>query len=825
MKKSKTLKRERVNRALTSIFEYPLTIVEAPMGYGKTTAVREFLAASDVPVLWTSFYSDGDTTDAFWDRIAAEAGALNETAGKRLKSLGNPSDISHLRALVSLMNDLDYKPNFTLVVDDAHYAKDILRTGLFGQFIARLPDDFHIVLLTRDISFLNIAELSSKGLCNVLPQQTLRFTPEEIRAYSALMGFRSDEDNLRKVSEYTGGWISLAYLLLLGLEQGIPVGQSSAINELVETVLYNAYDEPIQKFLLRLCVMDVFTEKQAQYVTEEKHAGEILKKLRQENAFVFHDETRDVYRIHLVLLDFLRVKAQTDIAEVSSLYRRLGEWFLEQKAFKPAYAYLCRAGETEFVLSLLNEEDAITKDSSEFEGAPEMFAAAPRELLFRYPFAYLQYIAALLLLSGDPAAARDAVSRLDELERHYNTLTGLHPNHRDRVLAEISTIRVFAVFNNAEKMISCTHNALRLLEGSASFLIRRDSEFTFGSPHFLYTYYREPGRLKETAELMTAEFPAFSQLANGCGAGCEYVTPAEYALETGDWQAAELNAFKATYKAQTMKQTSIVLCAGFTLVRLYIYQGKIGEALEHLRQLRANLSQEDSPVYNSTLDLIEGYAYACMTRQDSIPEWLRTKSTVSDSFLYQSMTFHCVVYGKVALLAKDYLRLEVLTETFPRHFAVFQNQLGFLHNQILSAASKYRLYGMEKGCAALREALGMGRADHLILPFAEYAPYITDMLRHITQSGSRDGYIMELLEACEHYLESLRRAPENAVTLTVRELEVLSLTAEGLRRNEIAAQLVVSPGTVKMHLEKIYRKLGADGKTAAIKKAQKLKIL
>lgn len=43
MKKSKTLKRDSVNRALMGIFEYQLTIVEAPMGYGKITAVREFL--------------------------------------------------------------------------------------------------------------------------------------------------------------------------------------------------------------------------------------------------------------------------------------------------------------------------------------------------------------------------------------------------------------------------------------------------------------------------------------------------------------------------------------------------------------------------------------------------------------------------------------------------------------------------------------------------------------------------------------------------------------------------------------------------------------
>jgi LuxR family maltose regulon positive regulatory protein len=824
MKKSKTLKRERINRALMNIFEYPLTIVEAPMGYGKTTAVREFLAARDVRVLWTSFYSDSDTREEFWDRVAMAAGSFDDIAGKRLKGFGVPFDALHVRSFLSLMNDLDYPPDTTLVIDDIHYAKDILRPKLFGRFIAELPDDFHIVLITRDISFLDLAELFAKGLCNIVSQQTLRFTDEELRAYCILMDFRQGEDALEKVSKYTGGWISLAYLILLGLEQGIPIGQSSVINELVEKILYNAYDETIQTFLLRLSVMDTFTEEQARYVTEEKRAGEILKKLRQENAFVFYDEVIGVYRIHHVLSDFLRAR-QTDHAELSLLYRQVGEWFLEKKAFKPAYAYLCRAGETERVLSLLDEEDAITKDSSEFEGAPEMYAVAPRKLLFQYPFAYLQYIASLLLFSGDPAAARDAVFRLDELEEHYRRIADIHPNRRNRVLAEISVVRVFAVFNDARQMVDCTNKALRLLEGGVSCLVRRDAEFTFGSPHFLYTYYREPGSLKETAEFMAAEFPVFPRISSGCGTGCDYVTLAEHALETGDWQAAELNAVKAIYKAQTMEQTGIILCAGLTLVRLYIYQEKIIEALEHLRQLRADVSKEDNAVYNTTLDLIEGYAYGCMTRPDSIPEWLRTGELSMANFMYRGMAFNFIVYGKAVLLAKDYIRLEILTETFPQYFGIFHNQLGFLHNHILAAAAKYRLYGMEKGCAALAEAIGMGRADHLILPFAEYAPEMIDMLRHIAQNNSGDGYIIELLEACEHYIESLSRAPESTVTLTERELEVLTLAAEGLRRNEIAARLYVSGTTVKTHLANIYRKLEVGGRTAAVKKAGKLKII
>ncbi|WP_449240951.1 LuxR C-terminal-related transcriptional regulator [Desulfoscipio gibsoniae] len=818
MKKSKTLKRERVNRALVSIFEYPLTIVEAPMGYGKTTAVREFLATSGVRVMWTSFYSDSDTREAFWDRVALAAGSLDEIAGRRLKGFGVPSDTLHLRAFLSLMNDLDYVPDTTLVIDDIHYAKNILRPELFGQFIAELADDFHIVLITRDTSFLDLAELNAKGLCNIVSQQTLRFTDEELRAYCTLMDFRQGEDALEKVSKYTGGWISLAYLILLGLEQGIPIGQSSAINDLIEKILYNAYDDTVRIFLLRLSVMDVFTEKQARYVTEEKHAGEILKKLRQENAFVYYDEAKGVYRIHYVLLAFLRAR-QTDHAEVSLLYRRVGEWFLEIKAFKSAYAYLCRAGETERILALLDNEDTITNDSSEFEGAPEMFAGAPRELLFRYPLAYLQYIAALLL-SGESESAQDAARRLSELYAVYERSEGIPLARRNRVLAEISTVRIFVVFNNADEMVACTKEALRLLEGGVSCLMKRESEFTFGCPHFLYTYYREPGKLKETADYMAREFPSFPALASGCGAGCDSVTLAEYALETGDWQAAELNAFRAMYKAKAKGQTGIALCAGLTLIRLYLFQGRTQESMEHLRQLREDVGNENSILYNTTLELTEGYVYGCLARPDRIPRWLQSGDMSLARFMYQGMAFTYIVYGKAVLLSKNYIQLEVLTEEFAAYFSILQNQLGFLHNQILEAAAKYRLYGMAAGSASLDKALDMAREDHILLPFAEYAPAIIDMLRQMTASAPRDTYRNEVLAACEQYLENLK----SAASLTGREKEVLMLAADGLKRNEIADRLGVSDGTVKTHLQNVYQKLKANGKTAAIKKAKALNL-
>jgi DNA-binding NarL/FixJ family response regulator len=54
------------------------------------------------------------------------------------------------------------------------------------------------------------------------------------------------------------------------------------------------------------------------------------------------------------------------------------------------------------------------------------------------------------------------------------------------------------------------------------------------------------------------------------------------------------------------------------------------------------------------------------------------------------------------------------------------------------------------------------------------------------------------------------------VTLTPREVEVLTFVAKGLGNKEIGAQLGTAAGTVKMHLQNILCKLGASDRTHAV---------
>ncbi|GHO46972.1 LuxR C-terminal-related transcriptional regulator [Ktedonospora formicarum] len=61
--------------------------------------------------------------------------------------------------------------------------------------------------------------------------------------------------------------------------------------------------------------------------------------------------------------------------------------------------------------------------------------------------------------------------------------------------------------------------------------------------------------------------------------------------------------------------------------------------------------------------------------------------------------------------------------------------------------------------------------------------------------------------------------------LSERELEVLTLIAQGLSNREIAQCLVLSVGTVKVHTRNIYSKLGVSSRTQALAQATKFKLL
>lgn len=69
--------------------------------------------------------------------------------------------------------------------------------------------------------------------------------------------------------------------------------------------------------------------------------------------------------------------------------------------------------------------------------------------------------------------------------------------------------------------------------------------------------------------------------------------------------------------------------------------------------------------------------------------------------------------------------------------------------------------------------------------------------------------------------KSAKTSDINSVKLTKRETEILFQLSKSLKYNEISDNLVISPSTVRKHIENIYKKLQVHSKMEAVIKAQK----
>jgi len=84
---------------------------------------------------------------------------------------------------------------------------------------------------------------------------------------------------------------------------------------------------------------------------------------------------------------------------------------------------------------------------------------------------------------------------------------------------------------------------------------------------------------------------------------------------------------------------------------------------------------------------------------------------------------------------------------------------------------------------------------------------------YIAKPYAADELLARVRSLLRHNLRSTTSPPTG---LTARELEVLTLLAEGLTPDELAAQLFISNRTVGTHIQNIFRKLGVRTRAQAV---------
>ncbi len=351
--------RPRVEAIIARAVEYPLTVVKAEPGYGKTTAVASWLAGVEHAQVW---YSVGDTEadpHVFLLHLVQALRSVGPTIGTRALELLEQGDRAPRlwdSTVDALSNDLldGLTRTTVLVLDDYDRVNSSEVNAIIGRLVESMPPLLHLVITARRMpSFRGRARWRASGEMLEVSRGDLAFTIDEVALLlERRLVHPPSADVAKAVAAETEGWpIALQMLsdslgashadALESLLQRIPGPSELLFDYLAEEVFLRQSAE-IRRFLGETAHLRRLDAETCDRVLGATDSAETLRFLEDSSLFV---STHGSFRYHNLFRDFLVRRSGVTEARRTELHRNAAQYYLARQDDEEAVHHLLAAGD------------------------------------------------------------------------------------------------------------------------------------------------------------------------------------------------------------------------------------------------------------------------------------------------------------------------------------------------------------------------------------------------------------------------------------------------------------------------------------------------
>ena len=906
---------DRINQGV----KCPLTLINAPAGFGKTNLLTEWTRQTKLPVAWLSIDSDDNDTGRF---IRYAVGALQTVEpgfgeeALALDLLQSAQGDAWKTGLTLLINELSALPKeVVLVYDDFHNLENPVIVERLDFFIKHSPPNFHLIIASRSEPELDLAFLRAKGRVFELGIDDLRFTGEEVVQYlQKVIGQELPSETTRALEERTDGWITSLQMAAISLkDQADPTtllanleGKSHYLSDFLAEEVLDRQPGEIRQFLLRTSVLETFSGPLCEAVVKPDaqpgYGVVMLNRLEHANLFITAlDEKHEWFRFHRLFADFLReVQRQVNAAEIPVLHKRAATWLEGNGNLNEAFQHALAARDMEWAADMIERNAQTLVNQGEVSALARWIGRLPEEITHKRPLLSVGYAWALI-----------ATHQLD-LARYWledvrQSVAGLEKQSVDTPTPGVNLAAIRGGIALCESYLAMWSGDLervaKFSRQAASFLPQENvylrslialdntiSSVLAGDIQKTVELSRTTMRIARQANnltvliIATCEVAIMQWIQGQLSKAWETAQKAQYLAIGPDGKPHPLYGFidivygEILFERNALEEARDHLERGVREIQSVWYFGSLGgmTSLARLRQAQGDITgaqdivdeiarmalRSDASQWDKAL--AAGLAVRLAVQRGDLAaaeQWwqkggfpdLNTPIALANypyhifEYVLLAQARFLLVKGQESGRTRDVKQATELLGTLLPEAERFQRGASQIQILILQAMAQSAL-GNERATKTLLRALAMGEPEGFRRFYLDEGWRLTDLLRQCRVAQTESGGHLPSLAFIDSLLESIegtrngpqadqesvegRTSPTTTlledgfpISLSAREMEVLTLIAQGKSNQEISAELYLALNTVKRHAYNIYTKLEVKKRTQAVSRARQLGLI
>ena len=439
--------RPRLEVHIQYAFQYPLTLVQAATGYGKTHVLAALADLTEHIYWYTLREVDRDPLRFMANFISAfclEGCSWGERMFDFLEKAPAPCSKDVLDYLISNLEQ-ELSAESVIVLDDFYLVKDIPEVlSSIEYLVDNMPPLLHLVVAVRQRPcFRNMTSWLVKNKVSVIDEKTIEFNFEEIKTlFDEIYIYSITVNDAKFLKTETGGWAMALYNLRLALKTMPELSIIDAFEDLtvfdllfdyLKTEVFDILPKYVQNFLYDTALLFEISPKLCQALGVD-NADLCLRELVEQGIFI-QPLSIEVYQYQPIFKRFLKSQILPREPElVSELYLRAAKAYEKLGRIENAIGLALEGKRFDYAAFLIEDigPDLIQEKktmlvSDWIERIPESYRNTNVGILF--------LLSDIALLQSNTEIAQDNIERIIQILVEQKDLFQL--SKAKRKLAEI----------------------------------------------------------------------------------------------------------------------------------------------------------------------------------------------------------------------------------------------------------------------------------------------------------------------------------------------------------------------------------------------------